>query len=369
MDVKIFDLSREYKTLGPELVAIFERVASSGEFILGGEVAGFEQAFASYIGVQYGLGVASGTDAIKVAGLACGLRAGDQVITTPNTYIATVMALSPYGITPVLCDIDPETYTMDPGKLEDALSINGRVRLCIPVHLYGHPCDMDEIAAVCDRYGVSILEDACQAHGARYKSRKTGSFGKTAAFSFYPTKNLGCYGDGGAVVTDDEETFERAHAIRVYGQKDRHVHLFEGLNSRLDEIQAAFLSLKLQKLDEWNGERRRIAAIYRRELDETSLVLPVEKSWAYHVYHLYVVRTKEREKLMDYLKQKGVITLVHYPTPVHLQQAYAYLGLGRGYFPEAERAAEEVLSLPMYPGLTEEEVFYTCRCIKDFFAG
>lgn len=367
MVVKIFDLKREYDALAADLLKIFQRVASGGEFIAGKEVARFEEAFASYIGTRYSLGVASGTDAVRVAGLALGLKRGDRIVTTPNTYIATVMALSPYGIVPVFCDVDPDTHLMDPEKLEEVLRKEKGVRLCIPVHLYGHPCDMDRIVSVCDRYGVPLLEDACQAHGALYKGRKTGTFGKISAFSFYPTKNLGCYGDGGAVVTDDEGTYQTAHALHIYGQKERHVHVMEGFNSRLDELQAAILRYKLAKLDVWNEERRYLAGIYRRELEGMPLILPVEKPWAYHVYHLYVVRTREREALTRHLKEKGVTTLIHYPTPIHLQDAYRNLGHGQGDFPEAERAAREILSLPMYPGLTEEEVIYTCTCIKEFW--
>ncbi len=367
MEVKIFDLTREYNAFAPELMDIFKRVGSSGEFIAGREVARFEEAFAAYIGARHSVGVASGTDAIRVAGLALGLKRGDRIVTTPNTYIATVMALSPYGVMPLFCDIDPETHAMDPGSLEHVLKNERRVRLCIPVHLYGHPCDMDEVVSICDKYDVPILEDACQAHGARYKGRKTGTFGKAAAFSFYPTKNLGCYGDGGAIVTNDEETYRTAYALHIYGQKERHVHVIEGVNSRLDEIQAAILALKLGKLDEWNEERRRLAGLYHRELEGTPLRLPVEKPWAYHVYHLYVVRTGERDDLMRYLKERGVTTLIHYPTPIHLQQAYRSLGHKEGDFPESERAAKEILSLPMYPGLTEEEVTYTCACIKEFY--
>jgi dTDP-4-amino-4,6-dideoxygalactose transaminase len=367
MIVKIFDLQREYEALRDELVRIFEQVHLDGEFILGKSVKAFEDAFAGYLGVRFSLGVGSGTDALRIGGLGCGLARGDQVVTTPNTYIATTMALSIHGVRPFLCDIEPETYNMDPERLEEVLKRERGVRLCIPVHLYGHAAPMDEIIGLCDRYGVSVLEDACQAHGALYKGKKVGTFGKAAAFSFYPTKNLGCQGDGGALVTSDEETYRHAHQLRNYGQADKHVHVIEGFNSRLDELQAAILSFKLARLDAWNEQRRGLAALYKRELEETPLVLPQEKPWAYHVYHLFVIRSKERHDLQEYLKTRGVSTLIHYPTPIHLQEVYKNIGYKRGDFPHAERAATEILSLPMYPGLREDEVQYVCDAIKAFY--
>ncbi len=367
MAVKIFDLQREYETLREEMVRLFEQVHLGGEFILGREVKSFEEAFAAYIGTRYSLGVGSGTDAIRIGGLACGLNAGDKIVTTPNTYIATAMALSIHGAIPVLCDIDPETYNMDPDRLEEVLNREHGVRLCIPVHLYGHAAPMDEISELCRRHGVALFEDACQAHGALYKGRKVGTFGKASAFSFYPTKNLGCQGDGGAIVTSDDQTYQNAHRLRNYGQADKHVHVVEGFNSRLDELQAAILNFKLTRLDAWNGERRRLAELYKRELRSTPLILPEEKPWAYHVFHLFVVRSKERNKLREYLNTKGVSTLIHYPTPIHLQEVYRHLGYKQGDFPHAERVAEEIISLPMYPGLTEEEVHYVCDAIKAFY--
>jgi dTDP-4-amino-4,6-dideoxygalactose transaminase len=367
MIVKIFDLQREYESLREEFMRAFEQVHLGGEFILGQHVKRFEEAFANYLGVRYSLGVGSGTDAIRIGGLGCGLGKGDKLVTTPNTYIATTMALSIHGATPVLCDIDPETYNMDPERLEEVLAREQGVRLCIPVHLYGHAAPMDEILELCKRYEVSVFEDACQAHGALYKGKKVGTFGKAAAFSFYPTKNLGCQGDGGAIATSDEETYGNAHRLRNYGQTDKHVHVVEGFNSRLDELQAAILSFKLTRLDAWNEQRRKLAALYKRELQDTPLVLPQEKPWAYHVYHLFVVRSKERDKLQEYLKTRGVSTLIHYPTPIHLQEVYRHLGHKQGDFPHAERAAAEILSLPMYPGLREDEVLYVCEAIKAFY--
>ena len=367
--VKIFDLQREWDELKDQLTEIFDRVCRNGEFITGRELAAFEDAFARYTGVHFAAGVGSGTDALRIGGLALGLKAGDKVVTTPNTYIATTMALSIHGIVPVFCDIDPETFTMDPHALEKVLKAESGVKACIPVHLYGHPCRMDEIIDVADRFGVTIFEDACQAHGALYKGRKVGTFGLAAAFSFYPTKNLGAYGDAGGLVTADRGVYDTICRLRNYGQVEKHLHVIEGFNSRLDELQAAILSVKLARLDAGNEKRRHLADIYRWSLkEETPIVLPVEKPWAHHVYHLYVIRTPDREALSQFLKSRGIGTLVHYPTPIHLQQAYRHLGYKRGDFPVAEKAASEILSLPLYPTLAEEEAVSVSAAVKAFYA-
>lgn len=367
--VKIFDLEREYSENRESLLRIFDKVGRGGEFVMGKEVSDFENAFAQYIGVHFAAGVGSGTDAIRLGGLALGLKAGDKIVTTPNTYISTAMGLSIHGITPVFCDIDPETFNMDPAALKEVLKREKGVKVCIPVHLYGHACQMEEILDICSHHNVKVFEDACQAHGALYKGRKVGTFGLASAFSFYPTKNLGAYGDGGAVVTADRSIHEEVCKLRIYGQTDKHVHAVEGFNSRLDELQAAILSYKLTQLDENNEKRRHLADIYRWDLDgETPVRLPVEKPWARHVYHLFVIRTKEREALADYLKSNKIGTLIHYPTPIHLQQVYQRLGYKKGAFPEAERAASEILSLPIYPTMQEEEVVAVTRAIKAYYA-
>ncbi len=367
--VKIFDLQREYQEMKGPLAEVFDRVCRNGEFIMGKELAAFEDAFARYTGVHFAAGVGSGTDALRIGGLALGLKAGDKVITTPNTYVATVMALSMHGIVPVFCDIDPETYTMDPQALEKVLKTESGVKACIPVHLYGHPCRMDDIIDVCGRFGVTIFEDACQSHGALYKGRKVGTFGFAAAFSFYPTKNLGAYGDAGALVTADRSVYDAICRLRNYGQEEKHLHVVEGFNSRLDELQAAILSCKLVRLDAGNERRRHLADIYRWDLeDETPVVLPVEKPWAHHVYHLYVIRTHDRDALSQFLKSRAIGSLVHYPTPIHLQQAYKHLGYKKGDFPVAEKAASEVLSLPLYPTLAEEEAVSVSAAVKAFYA-
>lgn len=367
MQVKIFDLGSEYTSLKDDLQGIFDEVASRGEFILGREVKGFEEAFARYIGVRHALGVGSGTDAIRIGGLAIAKKGARKIITTPNTYIASVMALSPHGFIPVLCDIDPETHNMSPASLAAVLEREKDVALCIPVHLYGHACRMDKIMEVCNAHGVPVFEDACQAHGGLFRGRKLGSFGRAAAFSFYPTKNLGCYGDGGGVVTDDDDVFGMMFRLRNYGQTDKHVHAVEGFNSRLDELQAAFLKFKLGYLDAWNEKRRHLAWLYHQGLKETPLTLPVEKEYAYHVYHLYVVRAPRRDEMMRFLAGKGITALIHYPTPIHLQPAYRHLGYKAGDFPEAEKAATEIVSLPLYPWLEEEKVAYVCDAIRGFY--
>ncbi len=367
MMIKMFDLARDHEGIKSKLLEIAERVLTNGEFILGRAVKAFEESFARYIGVKYAIGVGSGTDAIKIAGLAWGLTRGDKIVTTPNTYIATAMALSLHGIIPVFCDIEPKTYNMDANRLEETVKREKGIKLCIPVHLYGHPCHLDETLDICRRHGVGILEDACQAHGSLYKGQKVGSFGDVSAFSFYPTKNLGCYGDGGMMLTNSDAVYEQALMLRNHGQKDRHVHIMEGYNSRLDELQAAILGYKLERLDEWNDRRREIAGWYRRGLEDAPVVLPEEEPWACHVYHLYIIRAKERDPLMKHLADKGITTLIHYPTPIHLQEAYRSLGYGKGSFPVAEQAAGEIISLPMYPSLTEEEVQYVCTSVREFY--
>ena len=277
------------------------------------------------------------------------------------------MALSTQGFVPRFCDIELETYNMDPKKLSDLLKNEKGIKLCIPVHLYGHPCKLDEIMNLCKKYGVRVMEDACQSHGALYKGEKVGTFGDVSAFSFYPTKNLGGYGDGGVVTTDSEEIFRKATMLRNYGQSAKHVHDIAGFNSRLDELQARFLRIKLEYLDTWNNQRRRNASLYKKGLQGLPIILPDEAPWAHHVYHLYVIRSKERDRLRQYLSDHGVSTLVHYPTPIHLQKVYQSLGYKKGSFPNAESSALEIISLPMYPTLAEDEILYVCECVRKFY--
>ncbi|MBP7529218.1 MAG: DegT/DnrJ/EryC1/StrS family aminotransferase [Syntrophorhabdaceae bacterium] len=367
MNVKIFDIERDHSPIKTDLLKTFEKVLSSGEYILGKEVRALEEEFAAYVGVKYAAGVASGTDAIKIGGLALGIRAGDKFVTTPNTYIATAMALSEHGLIPRFCDIEEDSCNMDPSALEKLLKNEKDVRLCVPVHLYGQPCPLDEIRDVCARYGVMIMEDACQAHGSRYKDRNVGTVGDVSAFSFYPTKNLGCYGDGGIIVTDNEDVYRKTLALRAHGQSDRHVHDIQGFVSRLDELQAALLRVKLPFLDEWNIRRRRNASLYDGGLEGLPVKRPVEAPYSYHVYHLYVIAVEDRDALRTYLGEKGIVTLVHYPTPIHLQKVYGHLGYGPDSFPKAEKAARQIISLPLYPSLREDEIAYVCRTISEFY--
>lgn len=367
MNVKIFNLESDHAEIKKDLTAAFEHCLGNGEFILGKEVTAFEAAFAAYIGAGYAVGVGNGTDALRVGGLSLDLKAGDKFVTAPNSYVASAMALSIHGLVPRFCDIELETYNMDPEKLSDLLKEEKDIKLCVPVHLYGHPCRLDEILDVCIQHNVQVMEDACQAHGALYKNKRVGTFGDISAFSFYPTKNLGCYGDGGIVVTDSEEIYRKVVMLRNYGQSDKHVHDVAGFNTRLDELQAKLLRIKLSYLDRWNEMRRKNAEIYRRELQDLPIVLPGEASWAHHVYHLFVIRSKKRDELRKYLSERGVTTLIHYPTPIHLQKVYQSLGLGKGSLPVAESVSREIISLPMYPTLTEDEIVYVCRCIRNFY--
>lgn len=367
MNVEIFNIDRDHAQIKPRLITTFENVLSGGEFILGKEVRALEEEFAAYVGTKYAVGVASGTDAIKIGGLALGLKAGDRFVTTPNTYIATAMALTEHGCVPRFCDIEDGSYNMDPAALEDLLKKEPGIRLCIPVHLYGQPCRLDEIREICGRYGVMLMEDACQAHGSRYKGRNVGTMSDVAAFSFYPTKNLGCYGDGGMIVTDNDEAYKQMLILRAHGQTDRHVHDVQGFVSRLDELQAALVRVKLPHLDDWNIARRRNASLYDAGLEGLPVKKPAEEPYAYHVYHLYVIAVEEREPLRAYLGERGIITLVHYPTPIHLQKVYSHLGYGPGSFPVAERAARRIISLPIYPSLSEDEIAYVCEAISGFY--
>lgn len=298
---------------------------------------------------------------------AVGVKQGDEVVTVPNSFIATASTIVVCGAKPVFVDIDPETYNMDPSELEKVINHSkGRIRAIIPVHLYGHPVDMDPIVEVAQKHGVYVIEDACQSHGALYKGKKTGALGHIACFSFYPTKNLGACGDGGMVITDDYELAEKVRLLRDYGRDTRYTHTIIGYNSRLDEIQAAILRVKLGRLDEWIRRRRKNAEIYTDVLrDVLEVVTPVEKDYAKHVYWLYVIRTKYRDKLQDALTQKGVETIVTYPVPIHLQNAFMYLGLSEGDFPIAEKCSKEILSLPVYPGLREEEIQFIAQTIEE----
>lgn len=362
--IPLVDLKKQHASVKGEIDTAVARVLESGWYILGQEVTAFEREFATYCDVAHAVGVGSGTEALHLALAACGAGPGDEVITVAHTAIATVAAIELTGAKPVLVDIDPARYTLDPDRLEAA--ITPRTRAVVPVHLYGCPADLDPIVEIARRYNLFVVEDCAQAHGARYRGRRAGSLGHVAAFSFYPTKNLGACGDGGMVITNDPELAERARLLRQYGWRKRYISSIKGLNSRLDELQAAVLRVKLRHLESWNGRRRQLAQLYDQWLAGSEVVVPCEPDDAAHVYHLYVVRHPRRDELQAFLHHRGIGSLIHYPVPVHLQPAYRDLGYGRGDFPAAEAAAREVLSLPLYPELCEEEVVMVAEAVVAF---
>ena len=355
--VPFLDLREAYLELAPELEAAFRRVMDSGWYLLGPEVEAFEREFAAYCGARYCVGVGNGLDALHLILRAWGIGPGDEVIVPANTYIATWLAVSYAGARPVPVEPDPRTYNFDPQRLEAAIS--ARTKAILPVHLYGLPADMDPILALARLHGLKVIEDAAQAHGARYRGRRAGILGDAAGFSFYPTKNFGAFGDGGAVVTDDPELAGRVAALRNYGSRRKGENEVKGYNSRLDELHAALLRVRLRHLDDWNERRRARARLYVSLLSGLPLALPHEPTWAEHAWHLFVIRTAQREALQRLLDARGVITLIHYPIPPHLQPAYAELGLRAGALPVTEAIHREVLSLPLGPHLSEEQV----RCV------
>jgi dTDP-4-amino-4,6-dideoxygalactose transaminase len=365
MKVDTFTLKRQYEQIKDELKAPIEKVMASGAFILGEEVGLFEKEFSAYCGVKYGIGVNSGTDALFLACLACGIAKGDEVITPTYTYIATSFGISIAGAKPVFVDMEEKTYNIDVSKIEKA--ITKKTKAILPVHLYGHPADMSAIAQIAKKHKLKVIEDCAQAHGALYKNKKVGSFGDAACFSFYPTKNLGAFGDGGMVLTDSEEIRDKALLLRDYGRKGRYENIIKGYNSRLDTLQAVILRVKFKHLDEWNEKRRKNAALYTKLFKEAKLdaVLPYEAEYAKHVYHQYAIRIKNRKEIIEKLALKGINPLIHYPIPIHLQECYRELGYKKGDFPVAKKYCEEIMSLPMYPELTEEEIKYVVDAISS----
>lgn len=347
--VAFLDLSSAYSELRQEIDEAVLRVLASGHYILGPEVEAFEQEYAAYCGARHCVGVANGLDALHLALRALDVGAGDEVIVPSNTYIATWLAVSQCGATPVPVEPDPATHNLDPARIE--ATITPRTKVILPVHLYGQPADLDPILAIARKHGLRVLEDAAQAHGARYKGQRIGAHGDAVAWSFYPGKNLGALGDAGAVTTNDEAVADRLRVLRNYGSRVKYVNEVQGWNSRLDPLQAAILRVKLAHLDAWNARRAEIAALYLRELADCGVVLPQVPDWAQPVWHLFVIRHPQRDALQQRLAQAGIQTLIHYPIPPHRQQAYAALGLGEGALPIAERLANEVLSLPIGPHL------------------
>lgn len=362
--IPFVNLKKQYYSIKDEIDQAIKEVLEGGWFILGENVEEFEKEFANYCGAKFGIGVGSGTEALHLALLACGIGQGDEVITVPNTVVPTICAISFANAKPVFVDIDPQTYTIDISKIEQRITI--KTKAILPVHLYGHPADMDPILEIAKRYNLKVIEDASHAHGAEYKNKKVGSIGDAGCFSFYPTKNLGSYGDGGIVIINDEKIAKKVRLLRNYGQIKRDKYLIKGYDSRLDEIQATILRVKLKKLDEWNESRRENAKVYDRLLNKNKLGLPVEKNYAKHVYYLYVITYKFRDKLQEFLKSKGIETLIHYPAPVHLQKAYKDLGYKRGNFPVTERFAEEIVSLPIYSELEKNQIETIAEAINSF---
>jgi dTDP-4-amino-4,6-dideoxygalactose transaminase len=354
----------QYLSRKEEIDEAVMRVLNRGRYILGDEVNAFETEFAVYLGVKHGIGVGSGTEGLRLALTACGIGPGDEVITVSHTAVATVAAVEQTGAMPVLVDIEPDLYTIDPRQI--AAAITSKTKAIIPVHLYGQPVDLDPIVEIAGKNGLKVIEDCAQAHGAVYKNKRVGAYGDLACFSFYPTKNLGAFGDGGMVVTDLPEPARRLRLLREYGWAERYVSHQPGANSRLDEMQAAILRVKLHYLDQDNAARSRIASIYRDELTGCDLVLPTCRQKTRHVYHLFVVRTPRRDALKQHLKDKGIAALVHYPVPIHLQPAYQERLTGNGRLLETERAAQEVLSLPIYPELTETDLAAVIGAVRSF---
>jgi dTDP-4-amino-4,6-dideoxygalactose transaminase len=364
--IPFIDLKAEHQGIRGELQAAIGGVLDRAQFVLGEEVAAFEEEFAAYSGARYGVAVNSGTSALHLALLAAGVGPGDEVITVPFTFVATVAAIGYTGARPVFVDIEPDTYTLDVSKIERA--ITPRTKVLLPVHLYGHPADMDPILEAARRHGITVIEDAAQAHGAEYRGRRVGGIGDLACFSFYPSKNLGGCGEGGMVLTNRAEWAHAARMLRDWGQERKHVHVLRGYNYRMDGIQGAVLRVKLRHLDEWNRARSAHAAAYDCLLASTAVAPLQVMPYAGHAYHIYAVRAPDREHLRRELAARGVQTAVHYPKPIHLLPAWEGLGYRAGDFPRAEHAAGTVLSLPMYPALTGGQIERVCGELAEVCA-
>lgn len=363
--IPLVDLKAGFRPVRDELMKAIEDVFAGMNLYLGPNGESFEQEFASYCGARYGIGVGSGTEAIHYALLACGIGQGDEVITAPNTFFATAEAIVQTGATPVFADIDPVTFTIDPSEIQKKTT--RRTKAVVPVHMYGQTADMNSIREIAGRQGLSIIEDACQAHGASLGDARAGSTGDAGCFSFYFTKNLGGYGEGGMVVTNQERIAEKIRLYRNHGQRSKYEHAVFGYNGRIDEIQAAILRIKLRHLEENNEKRRTLAEHYHTLLDDTPLALPREAPNRRHVYHLYVVRCPDRDALREYLHAGGIGTGIHYRIPVHLQEAARRLGYKPGDFPHAEKACSEILSLPMYPELDAGDQLSVADRVKSFY--
>ena len=366
MNVRFVDFQSEYAELRDEILPALERVCQAAAFVQGPEVEAFEREFADFCGAKHCVALSTGTAALHLGLLAVGVQPGDEVITTPNTFIATAEAITYCGARPVFVDVDPATANLEARQIERA--ITPRTRAILPVHLYGRPADLDPMREIAARHGLCVLEDAAQAHGARYRQRRVGTLGDAAAFSFYPTKNLGAYGEGGALTTNDDRIASYARLARSHGQTARYDHKFVGYNYRMQGFQGAILRIKLRRLYAWTQKRRQIAAEYRKLLAGLPLDLPVDDPRDECVYHQFVIYVANRGALAAQLAERGIETAVHYPKPLHLQPAYLSLGFPRGTFPNAERACERVLSLPIHPALTPEQVMYVANSVRDILS-
>ncbi|HSO76090.1 MAG TPA: DegT/DnrJ/EryC1/StrS family aminotransferase [Blastocatellia bacterium] len=364
MQIPLVDLKAQYATIKKEIDSSIQRVLDNASFILGSEVAAFEEAFAAFVGAKGAVGVGSGTAALQLSLLACGVGPGDEVITSTHTFFATAEAISQTGALPVFVDIDPRTYNLDPNRVERA--VTSRTRAIVPVHLYGQPADLDPLLDIARRRDLLLIEDAAQAHAALYKGRHCGTIGHAACFSFYPGKNLGAYGDAGAVTSNDEVLLARVRKLHDHGRTTKYEHDEVGWGERLDALQAAVLAAKLPHLERWTEARRSNAGLYNEFLSECDVVTPYESPDVRHVYHLYVIRARRRDDLLGFLKSRGVDAGIHYPIPLHRQPAYSMLGYSNGDFPESELAAAQVLSLPMYPEATVKQIRYVADLVKEF---
>ena len=364
MKVPFLDLKAQYKAVAGEISEAIREVFEGTAFSGGPFVVRFEEQFASFCGARHAIGVGSGTEALWLTLLAQGIGPGDEVITVPNTFIATAEAITLCGARPVFVDIDEQSYTMNPSLV--AAAITSRTKAIIPVHLYGQMADMDPLLELAAHHGIAVIEDACQAHGAEYKGARAGSLGLAGCFSFYPGKNLGAYGEAGAVVTNNRNLAEKIRMLRDHGQSEKYYHELVGVNGRMDGIQGAVLSVKLKYLASWNHARIRNAQLYGRLLaDLDTVVLPVRSAYAHHVYHIFAIRVAERKRFLAAMAEKGIACGIHYPVPLHLQKAYADMGLKRGSFPVAERCSDQVVSLPLYPELSSEQIQYVAEAVRE----
>jgi len=365
MRIPLLDLKAEYMEIKDELKKAVDRVFESQQFIMGPEVKELERKIADYSGTEYAVAVASGTDAILLSLMAIGINPGDEVITTPYTFFATGGCIDRLGAVPVFVDINPETYNIDPEKIEK--KITPKTKAIIPVHLYGQMCHMDRIMDIAKKHNLRVIEDAAQSIGATYKKKKSGSIGDTGCFSFYPSKNLGACGDGGMIVTNNKEIFEVLDILRNHGAKPKYYHSIVGCNSRLDTIQAAALLVKLNYLDKWTEERRKNAYYYNKKFNGSGIICPFEEEWNYSIYNQYIIRVKNRDKVINHLKENNIGFEIYYPVPLHLQECFKKLGYKKGSLINSEIAAEETLALPVYPSLSEEQKDYVANKILEFF--